>query len=91
LSDIRHVHLLNAYPLGRGFAEIWELKLKEDSLLEGKKIQDITLPEKCKIVGIERGKKLLFPQSDTTLELNDVLVVIVSPNGINKAERALKI
>lgn len=91
LSDIRHVHLLNAYPLGRGFAEIWELKLKEDSLLEGKKIQDITLPEKCKVVGIERGKKLLFPQSNTTLELNDVLIVIVSPNGINKAERALKI
>lgn len=91
LSDIRHVNLLNAYPLGRGFAEVWELKLKEDSLLEGKKIQDIALPEKCKIVGIERGKKLIFPQKDTTLELSDILIVVVAPNGISKTERALKI
>jgi len=91
LRDIRHVNLLNAYPLGRGFAEIWELKLKEDSLLEGKKIEDITLPEKCKIVGIERNKKLLFPENDTVLELNDILIVIVASNGINKVERALKI
>ena len=91
LSDIRHVNLLNAYPLGRGFAEVWELKLKEDSLLEGKKIEDIVLPEKCKIVGIERGKKLIFPQKDTTLELSDILIVVVSPNGISKTERALKI
>ena len=78
LSDIRHVNLLNAYPLGRGFAEIWELKLKEDSLLEGKKVQDITLPEKCKIVGVERSKKLVFPVSETTLELGDILIVIVT-------------
>lgn len=91
LSDIRHVNLLNAYPLGRGFAEIWELRLKEDSLLEGKKIEDIVLPEKCKIVGIERGKKLLFPKNDTTLELSDILIVIVAPTGINKTERELKI
>ena len=91
LSDIRHVNLLNAYPLGRGFAEVWELKLKEDSLLEGKKIQDITLPAKCKIIGIERGKKLIFPTSDTSIELSDILIVIVAPNGISKTERALKI
>lgn len=91
LSDIRHVNLLNAYPLGRGFAEVWELKLKEDSLLEGKKIQDIALPAKCKIIGIERGKKLIFPTSDTSIELSDILIVIVAPNGISKTERALKI
>lgn len=91
LRDIRHVNLLNAYPLGRGFAEIWELKLKEDSLLEGKKTSEIMLPEKCKIVGIERNKKLIFPSEDTTLELGDVLIIIVAPNGISKAERALKI
>lgn len=91
LSDIRHVNLLNAYPLGRGFAEVWELKLKEDSLLEGKQIEDIVLPEKCKIVGIERGKKLLFPKNDTRLELSDILIVIVAPTGINKTERALRI
>ena len=91
LRDIRQVNLLNAYSLGRGFAEIWELKLKEDSLLEGKAIEDIMLPEKCKIVGIERNRKLMFPTFDTKLELNDILIIIVAPNGIGKTERALKI
>lgn len=86
LQDIRKVRLLNAYSLGRGFSEIWELKLKEDSMLEGKKLENLTLPDRCKIVGIERGKKLFFPTVETTLELDDVLLIVVAPNSIQKVE-----
>ncbi|MBR2299775.1 MAG: hypothetical protein IJ870_04290, partial [Alphaproteobacteria bacterium] len=86
LQDIRHVKLLNAYSLGRGFAEVWELKLKNDSVLEGKKLERLILPDKCKIIGIERDKKLLFPTPDMALELDDVLIIIVAPNSIQKVE-----
>jgi len=86
LQDIRKVNLLNAYSLGRGFAEVWELKLKDDSILEGKRLQNLILPEKSKIIGIERDKKLIFPTPDTSLELGDVLIIIVAPNGIQKVE-----
>ena len=91
LQDIRKVRLLNAYSLGRGFSEIWELKLKEDSMLEGKKLESLTLPDRCKIVGIERGKKLIFPTLETTLELDDILLIVVAPNCIQKVETILGI
>jgi len=89
LQNIRQVNLLHVYSLGRGFAEVWELKLKNDTLLEGRTLASLMLPEKCKVIGIERDKKLLLPTPETTLELNDVLIVIISPNGIQKAESVL--
>jgi len=88
LQDLREVNIVNAYSLGRGFAEVWEVKLKRDTMLEGKALKDITLPEKCKVIGIERDKKLVFPTGDTTLELDDVLIIVVAPNGIKKVENA---
>ncbi|MBR1916080.1 MAG: Trk system potassium transporter TrkA [Alphaproteobacteria bacterium] len=91
LQDIRHVNLLNAYSLGRGFAEIWELKLKTDTMLEGKKISEIVLPEKCKILAVLRKNELIFELKDTTIELDDILFIIVSPNGIKRTETVLSI
>ena len=86
LQDIRHVNLLNAYSLGRGFTEIWELKLKEDTLLEGKKIADILLPDKCKVFGILRKGELIVDINDEKIELGDILFIIVAPNGIKRLE-----
>ena len=91
LQDIRHVNLLNAYSLGRGFAEIWELKLKTDTMLEGKKISEIVLPEKCKILAVLRKNELIFDLKDTIIELDDILFIIVSPNGIKRTEALLNI
>ena len=91
LQDIRHVNLLNAYSLGRGFAEIWELKLKTDTMLEGKKISEIVLPEKCKILAVLRKNELIFELKDTIIELDDILFIIVSPNGIKRTETVLSI
>jgi len=86
LQDIRQVNLINAYSLGRGFAEIWQLDLKEDTLLEGKKLTEIVLPEKCKVVAVSRKGELLFDIQNIKIELGDILFIIVSPNGIKKVE-----
>ena len=91
LQDIRDVYLLNAYSLGRGFSEVWEVRLKKDSMLEDKKLSDFILPEKCKIVGIERDKKLLFADDNLVLKLDDVLIIIVAPNAIKKVESIFSI
>ncbi len=86
LQDIRHVNLINAYSLGRGFSEIWELKLKHDTLLEGTKISSINLPEKCKILGILREGTLDFAIKDLHLRQEDILFLMVSPNDIKRVE-----
>lgn len=90
LRDIRGSNLLNAYSLGRGFAEAWEFKLKKDTLLEGKKIAELNLPEKCQVIAIERQKNLILETENTPLMLDDILIVLVTPNGIKKMENIFK-
>jgi len=91
LQDIRHVNLLNAYSLGRGFSEVWELKLKTDTLLEGKKISELNMPEKCKVLAVLRQGKLIFDIQNTPLELGDILFMIVPPNTIKRVETIFNI
>jgi len=86
LQDIRYANISNAYSLGRGFAEVWELRLKPDTLLEGKKIADITLPEKCRVLALVRSRQTIFDLKEATLCPDDVLIMVVSPNGIKKVE-----
>ncbi len=90
LRDIREVNLISAYSLGRGFAEVWEFKLKKDTILEGKTVESLNLPEKCKVIGIERNKQLIIANDKTTLQLDDILIVLVHPNGIKKTENIFK-
>ena len=90
LCDIRKPNLINAYSLGRGFAEVWEFKLKNDTLLEGKTIKSLNLPEKCKVIGIERQNQLIIATDETSLELDDIILVLVSPNSIKKTENIFK-
>ncbi len=86
LQDIRHANIMSAYSLGRGFAEIWELKLKKDTLLEGKKVSEISMPDKCKILALIRKNQIIFPNSETSFELEDSVIILVAPNGIKKVE-----
>lgn len=47
-----------------------------DCCMDCKKIKDISWPEKCLIVSIERGEKEIIPHGDTTIMSGDVLVFL---------------
>jgi trk system potassium uptake protein TrkA len=87
LQDIRTVGLSNAYSLGRGFGEIWEIKLKEDQPVTGKKVSDLHLPDKCKLVAIVRKDDVIFSVADEVLDADDVLIIYVYPFSIKKMEQ----
>ena len=87
LQDIRKAGLTNAYSLGRGFGEIWEIKLKEDQPVTGKKLADLNIPDKCKIVAVIKDDEICFPQMQDTLDVTDVVIIFVSPLGIKKMEQ----
>lgn len=87
LQDLRRVSLRNAFALGRGFAEMWELKINETSLLAGRRISELNLPEKCRVAAIVQDEKIiLMPQSERIHE-NDTLIIFVSPSGIKRTEQ----
>lgn len=87
LQDIRKAGLLNAYSLGRGFGEIWELKIDEDSMLTGKRVSDLTLPDRCRIPAIVRDDKIIFRADKEQIIEGDIFIVFVVPGGIRKMEQ----
>lgn len=87
LQDIRKANLLNACSLGRGFGEVWELKISEDGPLAGKKISSLSLPDRCRISAIVRGEELIFKTNAESINENDVLVIFVVPSAIKRMEQ----
>lgn len=89
LQDIRKAPLSNAYLLGRGFGEIWELKLSEDNRATGQSIAALNLPENSYICLIAREQNYIFPDRDEVLQANDRLIVFVNAADIRKIETIL--
>ncbi len=91
LQDLRKAKINNAYCLKRGLGEVWEVRIDKDSINGGKRIEDLCLPDKCKIGAIYRNETIIYPKSDDTIEENDILIVFVSPSSMRKAEEIFKL
>lgn len=87
LQELRKARIRDAYSLGRGFGEVWEIKLDEDNLNVGKKLAEIELPVTSKICAVARDGEVFFPEAETVLCADDVIILYVSSKGIRKAER----
>ncbi len=91
LQDLRKAKINNAYCLKRGMGEVWEVRIDEDSLNLGKRIEDIGLPDKCKIGAIYRNEEIIYPKSDDKIEEKDILILFVSPIAMRKAEEIFRL
>ena len=87
LKDLRKARIRDAYSLGRGLGEIWEVVIGQENPNADQKIKDINWPPSCRIGLISRQGKLIFPHDDTILQTDDVLIIYVSGGGIKKAEK----
>lgn len=91
LQDIRKAKINNAYCLRRGMGEVWEVRIDKDSLNTGKTIEELNLPEKCKVSAIYRYNEIIYPKPDDRIEEDDILIVFVSPQAMRKAEDIFRI
>lgn len=64
--------------LKRGNIEIVDIELSTRSPVVGKRVQDLALPSDALIVCIVRQENAVLPHSDTMLEANDSVIVLVS-------------
>ncbi len=87
LQELRKVKLEDAHSLGRGFGEIWEIKVSEDSAINGKNIAELNLPEKCRIDAIYRNENIIFPNNNEKIMSGDLLIVFVATQSIKRAEK----
>lgn len=86
LQDLRKAKINNAYCLRRGMGEVWEVRIDKDSLNTDKKIEDISLPDKCRISAIYRDENIIYPTAQEVILEGDILIVFVAPQAMRKAE-----
>ena len=91
LQDLRKAKINNAYCLRRGMGEVWEIRIDEDSLNTDKTIEELNLPNKCKVSAIYRNDEIIYPKLNDKIIVGDVLIVFVSPQAMKKAEEIFKV
>jgi len=87
LQELRKAHIQDAYSLGRGFGEVWEIKIEEGSINAGKRISEVELPVTSRICAVLSNGEISFPSDETILNAGDTIILYVSSKGIRKAER----
>lgn len=87
LQELRKAHIHDAYSLGRGFGEVWEIKIEEGSPHAGKQISEVELPVTSLVCAIFSNDIVSFPTEDTVLNVGDTIILYVGTKGIKKAER----
>lgn len=89
LQELRKAKLSDAYSLGRGFGELWEIRVDADSLIAGRTVAEVGLPKTSMIGAVCRGETVIFPSSSERIEAGDLLIVFVCTRDIRKVERLL--
>ncbi|MBO5443074.1 MAG: Trk system potassium transporter TrkA [Alphaproteobacteria bacterium] len=87
LQELRKAKISNAYSLGRGFGEIWEIKIDEESRNINKNVAELDLPSSSKICALVRGNEILYDLEEIRFAAGDVLILFVTSKYIKGAEK----
>lgn len=72
-----------------GQAELVEMTLGPNSIVVGKRVDELTLPSDTALVAILRGPSVITPSPDHRLEIDDELLFVAAPDQENKLEAVL--
>ncbi len=87
LKELRKAKIIQAHSLGRGFGEVWEIKIDENSPVADKKIIELDLPENSKICIICRGEDFIYPTLYDKLAVDDTVILFCSSKAVRKVEK----
>ncbi|TGE32876.1 H(+)/Cl(-) exchange transporter ClcA [Desulfosporosinus sp. Sb-LF] len=54
------------------------------SMLDGKKIKEVTWPSDCLLVSVKRGEREIIPKGDTVIYPGDYLIVLTNEDRVSK-------
>lgn len=87
LHYLRKARINEAYSIGRGVGEFWEIRLGEDSVNVGRSLKELNIPADSSVMLIARGDELILDFNGEVLEADDRLLVYVAPNDIKAIEK----
>lgn len=86
LKYLRKARIREAYSIGQGMGEIWEIRLGDDSVNLGKRVADLKIPENSAVMLIARDDELIYDFEKIRLAADDKLLVYVTPTNIRRIE-----
>lgn len=72
-----------------GQAELVEMTLSAESIVVGKRVDELTLPVDTALVAILRGARVIAPSPDDRLEIDDELLFVAAPDQEGHLESLL--
>lgn len=87
LKELRKSKITKACSLGRGFGEVWELKISDNSNNINRHIRELELPENSKICAIYRNENIIFPDTNEKIMENDSIILFTGSKAIKKVEK----
>ena len=87
LRHVRRGKVTEIHDFGDNRGEIMEIEILPTSRFVDKKIEDLRLPKAVIIGGIVRKKNVIFPDENTTIQINDHIILYTDPNSIKEIEK----
>jgi trk system potassium uptake protein TrkA len=81
--------MMTLFKIRRGRYSVVEEKVPEGAKVIGIPLKDLNLAENCVIAAIIRNDVMTLPRGDSTLQENDEIIAVASPEGVQKLSELL--
>src|SRR5688572_15434851 len=81
--------MMTLFKIRRGRYSVVEEKVPEGAKVIGIPLKDLNLAENCVIAAIIRDDVMTLPRGDSTLQENDEIIAVASPEGVQKLSELL--
>lgn len=71
--------------------ELGVIEIPVSAELKGKMVEELTIPDEFLVVTIERKGRVIIPQGDTRLELEDKVIGVVRTTSLKKVKQVFKL
>lgn len=86
LHYLRRARIRDAFAIGRGMGEFWEIRLGDDSSNIGRKLSDLNLPQDSSAMVVFHEEQLVYNLKGYVLQPQDKLLMYVSPADTKRIE-----
>jgi len=91
LQHVRRGRIRAVQTVLNGAGEVIDAEALPTSPLVGKALNELDLPDGIRIGGIRRGRTVMVPRADTTIEANDRIVIFATKDKVHEVEQLFRV
>lgn len=91
LSHVRRGRVHSAYSVQENFGELIEADAMETSILVGKPLKEVDLPDKTRVGAIIRDGHIIVPRPQTVIEGGDRIILFAATEAVRKVEKLFSV